>query len=647
MDMLIDLNPQVLMIVGGLVIAASVFISTVAAAVKIHRNLTNKCRSDEDFTNGLSFMFMLRLVLEGMSIDNIFKIMAETVRKRLYVSIKTGLFSKEEVWMVGHPAIVKEVFSPTSSKNWFKGDQMFARRVLSGSKDTSEINKAMLYTGDDSGWRHARQSMTPFFYKKDFTTLDKDMDRILMKHLDGAIKNKDGKVELLNMTLKITIDMVVQLLYGIELPPNEFETLVRSLAAYIVPGSPTKSTFPGGLSAFEYHRKVGFEIGKLSKDKRGTLGSIIQNSDMPDFLKDENSAFFLEALTPAFASFWTICHVLLDKTGDRAKVCMKDPVYRQQCIKESLRMYPPVPSLWPRIAKKDVQIPNPIYDERLVPKKISFLSKLFGGSEPIESQKTIKIPKGTVAMVFPSVLHYDDRFWFEPTTYSPERWDRDPFVLEMKGTATGTKLANRKTVNYGGLLSTATASIESNTRPKFLETSKDFYEKQKGETGNIRNFMFGAPHESFMADANYDRLSVCSDPDAFDYQSWSFMPFGLGMHACMGRRLALRMVDAILYNFLQYDVTFYSGVVPSMFSGKTFDERIVATAAVYNMPADPAYITVKAPVKSVRFAPENMRISVVDNVELRKSGIKSKKLSDLLAEALMEEDSDDSDDDEE
>ncbi len=43
------------------------------------------------------------------------------------------------------------------------------------------------------------------------------------------------------------------------------------------------------------------------------------------------------------------------------------------------------------------------------------------------------------------------------------------------------------------------------------------------------------------------------------------MPFGLGMHACMGRRLALRMVDAILYNFLQYDVTFYSGVVPSMF----------------------------------------------------------------------------------
>ncbi len=396
---------------------------------------------------------------------------------------------------------------------------------------------------------------------------------------------------------------------------------------------------------YRYHRKVGFDVGK--KAKKGTLGSIIRESDLPDFLKDENYAFFLEALTPAFASFWVICHVLLDKTGERAKTCNEDPVFRQQCIKEALRMYPPVPSLWPRFAKKDLEIPNPVYDERNAPKKVGILSKLMGGGTPLEEQKTIKIPKGTVAMVFPSVLHYDDRFWFEPKTFSPERWDKDPFVLEMKGSGATAKLANRKTVNYGGLLSTATAGIEEKNRSAMLEGSKKFYDKQKMVEGNIRNFMFGAPHESFMAGANYDRLSACTDPNVFEYQSWSFMPFGLGMHACMGRRLALRLVDAILYNFLQYETTFYSGVVPSMFTSKEFSERIVATAAVYNMPADPAYITLKKPVKKVgvTFKPDAMRISVVDNVELRKSGIKSKKLSDLLKEALMEDDSDDSDDD--
>ena len=110
---------------------------------------------------------------------------------------------------------------------------------------------AMLYTGDDDGWRHARQAMTPFFYKKDFTTLDKDMDRILVKHLDNAVKNSDGMVELLNMTLNITIDLVVQVLYGIELPKDEFDILVKALAAYIVPGSPNQGTFPGGMTAFE------------------------------------------------------------------------------------------------------------------------------------------------------------------------------------------------------------------------------------------------------------------------------------------------------------------------------------------------------------------------------------------------------------
>lgn len=637
------LTPQTI-VIGGIALATTVAAATLLSAAKIHRALTHKCRSDEDFTNGLSFLFQLRMVLEGLSIDNIFKVMAETVRKRLYVSIKTGLFKKEEVWMVGHPAIVKEVFGPSSAKNWEKGDQAFARRVLSGSNDTAELNKAMLYTGDDDGWRHARQAMTPFFYKKDFTTLDKDMDRILRKHLDAAIEKNDGKVELLNMTLIMTIDLVVELLYGIQLPPDEFQTLVKALAAYIVPGSPNQEKFPGGMTAFEYHRHVGYEIGKTAK--KGTLGAIIRESDMPDVLKDENFAFFLEALTPAFASFWTICHVLLDKTGARAKTCSDDPVYRQQNIKEALRMYPPVPSLWPRFAKKDLEIKNPIYDELTAPKAPSFISKLFGGSVPIECQKTIKIPKGTIAMVFPSVMHYDDRFWFEPKTFSPERWDKDPFVLEMKGSGATAKLSNRKTVNYGGLLSTATAGIEGKNRSTMLEDSKKFYEKQKIAGGNIRNFMFGDNHESFMADANYDRLSACTDPNVFEYQSWSFMPFGLGMHACMGRRLALRLVDAILYNFLEYDVTFYNGVVPSMFTSKDFDERIVATAAVYNMPADPAYVTVKRSPKKIRFSKENqtLRMSVVDSTEYRKSGIQNNKLSDLLAKAL-EDDSDSDDED--
>jgi hypothetical protein len=114
----------------------------------------------------------------------------------------------------------------------------------------------------------------------------------------------------------------------------------------------------------------------------------------------------------------------------------------------------------------------------------------------------------------------------------------------------------------------------------------------------------------------------------------------------MGRRLALRLVDAILFNFLKHNVTFYNGIVPSMFTSKSFEQRIIATAAVYNMPADPAYVTVKRSPKKIRFSKENqtLRMSVVDSTEYRKSGIQNNKLSDLLAKAL-EDDSDSDDED--
>lgn len=634
--------PCVPIVLGAIGLSAVVCGLTLLWAASMYRDIKSKCRSDADFVNGGSLGFSLRLALEGFSVDNVFKVMNETVRNRLYASVKTSMFSSQEIWLVGHPAIVKEVFGPGTAKNWVKEDQAETNRLLTGKHSKKTENKAMLYTGDDSGWKHARQLMTPFFYKKDFTAFDKDMDRVIQKHLDKACKETSGNKELLNLTLTITIDMVVQCLYGIELPEDQFNSLVKSLAGYIVPGSPAlaagKLNLPGNMSPFEYHRKVGFDIGR--KAPKGTLMNIIADSDLPENLKDENLAFFLEALTPAFASFWVICHALIDKTGEMAAKQKEDPVYRQQCIKEALRMYPPVPSLWPRTAQKDLEIPNPLYDDTTPPKK-----KGFFGKEPIENSKTIKIKKGTVAMVFPSALHYDERFWFAPKEYSPERWDKDPFVLEMKTDVQTIKISSRKTVNYGGLLSNVTEEINTKSRDKLLADGQKFYESQHKWESNIRNYMFGDDHEKFMADSSYGHLTVCTDPAVFDHNQWSFMPFGLGMHACMGRRLALRMVDAILYNFLEYDVTFYGGLVPSMFTSKDYHERIVATAAVYNMPADPAYVSLKAPKKSVDFKDKaKLRVSVVDHVELRKSGIKSKKLSDLLRDAMLEDDDDSSDD---
>ena len=71
-----------------------------------------------------------------------------------------------------------------------------------------------------------------------------------------------------------------------------------------------------------------------------TLAYIIKNEcpTMSEKLRKENLAFFLEALTPAFASFWTLCNVIMFMSKDMKAKAKDDPVFRQQCMKEALRM---------------------------------------------------------------------------------------------------------------------------------------------------------------------------------------------------------------------------------------------------------------------------------------------------------------------
>ena len=91
---------------------------------------------------------------------------------------------------------------------------------------------------------------------------------------------------------------------------------------------------------------------------------------------------------------------------------------------------------------------------------------------------------------------------------------------------------------------------------KLLEENREFYYDQKDLSHNIHNYMFGDDHEAFISDPSFEHLTLCTEPAVFKHHLWSLVPFGLGMHACLGRRLALlRLVDAILYNFLNYNVT--------------------------------------------------------------------------------------------
>jgi hypothetical protein len=110
--------------------------------------------------------------------------------------------------------------------------------------------------------------------------------------------------------LYVVIDLLCRVLYGANLPQDELNILVESLAEYTVPSTPFRGKYPGGLSCYKYHYKVAQEISDKCPD--GCFAKLIMGDEqMSQQARYDNCAFFFEALTPAFASFWTICNILL------------------------------------------------------------------------------------------------------------------------------------------------------------------------------------------------------------------------------------------------------------------------------------------------------------------------------------------------
>eukprot|EP00527_Entomoneis_sp_CCMP2396_P003266 CAMPEP_0198143720 /NCGR_PEP_ID=MMETSP1443-20131203/9827_1 /TAXON_ID=186043 /ORGANISM="Entomoneis sp., Strain CCMP2396" /LENGTH=545 /DNA_ID=CAMNT_0043806999 /DNA_START=177 /DNA_END=1814 /DNA_ORIENTATION=+ len=525
---------------------------------------------------------------EGASYGTLIRALCERVRGRAFISYKKWIFFGDEMWWVAHPAITAHVFSPVSSKNWFKVNKTQANDAFYMKESAEGKRTALLYTGDDQRWRTARYHLTPYFYNTDFTTLDDKVCAIVKKHIDRLVVEGGGHTELLEFLLLITIDLLCQVLYDSVLSQEDLGVLTHCMAEYIVPGTKYRGDYDG-LDCLQYHTKVAVQMTKGAG--AGTLAGIIRDCpDMTDKLKEENVAFFLEALTPAFASFWTISNILLitdEKLSDKAKT---DATFRQQCIKESLRMYPPVPVLWPREAKCDHTMPNPIYAEGRPKAKRSFLSKMFG-SVPFEEQPELKVKKGTKVFVIPTVYHYDDRFWFLPNEFRPERWNKDPGILGDFGeNASSAKLNIRKRQSqHPGLLGNMKDTLGSARSMKTMQgKAKEFFADE-----TLRSLIIGKETEEIQAAATYDQILESTDESAADLQKWTFLPFGLGQHTCMGRRLAVAMVDNTVKTFLKNDVMFYKGVVPSLFSRKIWHERVEAVAAVYNFPADPVFVQMK------------------------------------------------------
>jgi len=586
------IDPTILAAIAG-VVCLAVGMSVMWVYMYFTSVSKHKHYVDMPFNNGRHWYFPLQVARYGLSLGAFAKVLGENVRGRVYVAHKKWLFFGKETWWVGHPALAEKMFSAKNLKNWKKCTKSEVSSLLYGSESSENARQAMLYTGDDERWRTARYHLSPYFYNYDFKLLDSKMKSIVDKHINRTVTECGGEIELLELMMFITLDLLCQILYDSVLSHEDLSMLVYCMSEYIVPGTKFRGKYPGGMNCLEYHSKVAVEMGKDSP--KGTVAGIINNCpDMSKELKDENLAFFLEALTPAFASFWSICNILLITDPVKKEAAKTDATFRQQCIKESLRMYPPVPILWARTSKIDQTMPNPIYNEDKPKTPRTLFQKIFG-IVPFADQPEIKIPKGASLFIIPSVFHYDDRFWFQPNRFLPERWDKEPSILSDVDTANAKINTRNRQSQAPGLLGLLKDTIgTSRSRKSMHGKAKEFFDA--GE--NLRTMIVGAETEAVQSAATMDQILEATSESATELQSWTFVPFGLGPHTCMGRRLAIRMVDNIVLQMLESDAMFFKGVVPSLFSRKIWHERVEPVAAVYNFPADPVFIQVKPSSKA-------------------------------------------------
>ena len=256
---------------------------------------------------------------------------------------------------------------------------------------------------------------------------------------------------------------------------------------------------------------------------------------------------------------------------------------------------------------------------------------------------------------FPSVLHYDDRFWDRPNEFIPERWNNNEDIL---GGRRHTKRRERKQSKEGEnsddeQYTSSTSDTDESNSSSQQEQDSSFKKKQQESdddedkmnylenmvigtelgpfrremkrqlrpfhkwhcggkiedvpdntlfhcvyhTDFVRALVFGLDHELNITEALVEDMLERNPVNLEELKSWSYLPFASGPHTCLGRRLAVHMVDAIVTTFLEYKPEFMGGFPPSMMTRKPWYQRCTSFIATYNYPTDLVGLQITPPLK--------------------------------------------------
>ncbi|SIR83144.1 Cytochrome P450 [Haladaptatus litoreus] len=321
------------------------------------------------------------------------------------------------LYQLNHPEYIEQVLVQ-NNQNYVKGD------IFQGTLGPMTGNGIL--NSEGAVWRRNRHLIQPAFHPGRIEAYAEMMTNLTEEMLETWA---DGETRLVHEDMMtLTLKIVAQALFGVDIDDyvepiaeslEEFMEATESLANMVLPpGIPT----PSRMQTKAARKKLDEVVYHLIEQRRenpgenDVLSTLLDVTDddghrmTDEQIRDEVVTLLLAGHETTALSLTLTMYVLgehpkveeklvaeLDEVLDGRPPTMADLpnlTYTEQVVKESMRLYPPVPGIIRQPVKPDI----------------------IGGYE---------IPAGSTVQMNQWVVHRDPRWYDDPLAFQPERWTEE------------------------------------------------------------------------------------------------------------------------------------------------------------------------------------------------------------------------------